>query len=72
MSKDEAQSFRARWQQVNAREVEELQTTPLEVKLQQFATLMGWVNEFGWEAELSKDEDVVRKRWARLRKEYRG
>jgi hypothetical protein len=72
LTKKEAQEFRARWERVNAREVEELRHTPIEVRWQQFNTLLRWAREFGWTEALGKDEDMVRKRWARLRKESRG
>jgi hypothetical protein len=72
MSKEEAQAFRARWQLVNAREIEELRNTSLDVKWQQFNTLLRWVDQFGWGSELAKDEGLVRERWARLRREFRG
>jgi hypothetical protein len=72
LTKKEAQEFRARWQRVNEREVEELRHTPIEVRWQQFNTLLSWAREFGWIEALGKEEDMVRKRWARLRKESRG
>ena len=56
----------------DAREVEELRNTSIEVRWQQFNTLLAWARDFGWTGELAKDEDLVRKRWARLRKESRG
>jgi hypothetical protein len=70
MTKDEAQAFRACWERVNAREIEELRTTSLEIRWQQFNTLLSWAKELDWSADLAKEEDQVRKRWARLRKEF--
>jgi hypothetical protein len=72
LTKAEARAFRDRWRRVNAREVEELRSTPLEVKLQQFNTLLGWAHQLGWTAVLREGEAEVRLRWARLRKAYRG
>ncbi len=72
ITKAEAQAYRERWRLVNAREVEELRSTSLEVKLQQFNTLLAWARQFGWTAALDKDVTTVRNRWARLRKAYRG
>ena len=72
LTKAEARAFRERWRRVNAREAEELRSTPLEVKLQQFNTLLGWAHQFGWAEALSEGEAEVRERWARLRKAYRG
>ena len=72
LSKAEARAFRKRWQRVNAREEEELRSTPLEVKWQQFNTLLAWAHQLGWAAALGEGEAEVRQRWARLRKAHRG
>jgi hypothetical protein len=72
LTKAAARAFRRRWQLVDAREEVELQSTPVEVRLQQFNTLLGWAHHFGWTAALTEGEDEVRSRWARLRKEYGG
>ena len=72
LTKAEARAFRERWQRVNAREEEELRSTPLEVKWQQFNTLRRWAHEFGWTEALGEGEAEVRQRWARLRKACRG
>ena len=72
LTKAEARAFRRRWQLVNAREEEELRSTPMEVKWQQFNTLLGWAHQFGWTEALGEGEAEVRQRWARLRKEYCG
>lgn len=72
LTKAQARAFRRRWRLVNAREEEELRSTSLEVRLQQFNTLLRWAHQFGWTAALGEGEAEVRKRWARLRKEYRG
>lgn len=72
LTKAEARAFRERWRRVNAREEEELRSTSLEVKLQQFNTLLGWAHQLGWAAALGEGEAEVRQRWARLRKAYRG
>jgi hypothetical protein len=72
LTRKQAQAYRDRWRLVNAREQAELRSTPIDVKLQQFNTLMAWAREFGWLAELGKGEAQVRERWARLRKALRG
>ena len=72
LTKTEARAFRERWQRVNAREEEELRCTDLEVRWQQFNTLLRWAHQFGWTASLSEGEAEVRQRWARLRKACRG
>lgn len=72
LTKAQAGEFRKRWQLVNAREEEELRSVSLEVKLQQFMTLLGWARQFGWTEALSEGEAEVRERWARLRKAHRA
>jgi hypothetical protein len=72
MSKAEALAFQERWRRVNAREEEELRHTSLEVRWQQFNTLLAWARQMGWTDVLSEGEDEVRQRWARLRRACRG
>jgi hypothetical protein len=72
LTKAEARAFRERWRRVNAREAEELRSTSIEVRLQQFNTLLAWAHQFGWVEALAEGEDEVRERWARLRKADRG
>ena len=70
LSKIEARAFRNRWRLANEREVQELQSTTVDVKLQQFNTLLAWARQ--WATELREGEAEVRERWNRLRKAYRG
>lgn len=70
LTKAEARAFRRRWQRINAREVEELRSTPMDVRLRQFFTLLRWAHQFGWTEALAEDEALVRQRWVRLRKAY--
>jgi hypothetical protein len=72
LTRAQARAFRKRWQLVNAREVEELRRTPLDVKLQQINTLMGWVQQLGWAEVLAEGEAEVRARWVKLRRAHRG
>jgi hypothetical protein len=72
LTKAEARAFRARWQRVNAREEEELRSTSMEVKWQQFNTLLAWAHRLGWADALGEGEAEVRQRWAQLRKACRG
>jgi hypothetical protein len=72
LSKEDALAFRERWRLVNAREIEEMRSASMELKLQQFNTLLAWARELGWNEELRKGEAEVRERWMRLRKAYRG
>ena len=72
LTKAEAQAFRDRWRRVNAREEEEMRNTSLDVKLQQFNTLLAWAHQMGWTEALGEGEAEVRQRWARLRKAFSG
>jgi hypothetical protein len=72
LTKTETRAFRDRWRRVNRREEEELRSTSLEIRLQQFNTLLGWAHAFGWMAALGAGEAEVRERWARVRKAHRG
>lgn len=72
ITKVEARALQERGRFLSAFEIEELRRTPLEVRLRQFFTLLGWAREFGWEEKLSEGVDEVRERWVRLWKAYRG
>ena|SRR5207248_8521541 len=72
LTKTEARAFRDRWRRVNAREIEELRSTDLDVRLRQFNTLLAWARRPEWAAALAEGEAEVRERWARLRKALRG
>jgi hypothetical protein len=70
VTKAPARAWSERWQLVNAREEEELWNISLELRWQQFNTLLRWAHQFGWTAELSEGVDEVRQRWAKLKKAY--
>lgn len=70
ISKKEALAFRKRWRRVNAHEIEEMRAASLELKWQQFNSLLALGRELGWTEELRKGEAEVRERWVRLRKAY--
>jgi hypothetical protein len=72
LTKAQARAFRERWRRVNEREIVELRSTPMEVRLQQFNTLLAWAHQFGWTAVLGEGVAEVRERWARLRKAHRA
>jgi len=71
LTKEQAISFKRRWELVRAREISELRATPIELKLRQLASLMASVRELGWDERLAEDERAVWSRWKRLR-EARG
>lgn len=72
LTKSEARAYRDRWRLVNDREAEELRTESIEVKWLQINTLMAWARLPGWDDALREGEDVVRERWAKLRKAHCG
>jgi hypothetical protein len=72
LTKAQARAFRRRWQRVNAREERELRSASLEVKWQQFNTLLAWGHQLGWASDLEEGTGEVRQRWVRLRKACRG
>lgn len=72
LTKIEARRYLARWRRVNARQEEEMRSTSIDVKWQQFNTLLRWAYEFGWNESLAQGEAEVRQRWARFRKALRG
>jgi transcriptional regulator with XRE-family HTH domain len=70
LNKGEAQAFKRRWEAVNAAEREELASTPVADKFRQVAALLASAGKLGWTEALAAEEDWVRERWARLRREY--
>jgi len=70
ISRGEAQAFKQRWEAVNAAERGEVTTTPLADKLHQVAALLTSAQTLGWTEALAAEENLVRERWARLRREY--
>jgi len=70
ISRGEAQAFKRRWEAVNAAERGELATTPLADKFRQVAALLASAQKLGWTEDFAVEENLVRERWARLRREY--
>ena len=68
----EVRAWADRWKMVNAAEIAELRSTPVEVKLRQLASLMASVDAMGWREALADEVGVaeVRDRWRRLREAY--
>ncbi|HWX41282.1 MAG TPA: hypothetical protein VN345_09040 [Blastocatellia bacterium] len=67
MTREEALAFKARYDVVNAFEIDELRSTSVEVKIKQTEALMASVSQFGWEEGLCEQESEVRDRWVRLK-----
>jgi hypothetical protein len=55
---------------VNAAEREELRSTTMALKFRQVAALLTSAGKLGWTGGLAAEEDLVRERWARLRRKY--
>ena len=72
LTKAQATAFRERWRRANAQEAEELRSTSLEVRLQQFFTLLDWARQFGLTECPDGEMPEVRERWQRLRKALRA
>ncbi|MBM3997567.1 MAG: hypothetical protein FJ303_25985 [Planctomycetes bacterium] len=72
LTKAEARAYRQRWRRASARELEVLRSTPLDVKWQQFNTLLAWAQHFARTEASRRGEEEVWQRWARLRKAHRG
>jgi len=70
LTKGEAQAYKKRWETVNAAENEELASTPVADKFRQVAALLASAGKLGWTETLVAEDEQVRDRWARLRKEY--
>lgn len=68
MTKEEAESFRQRWEAANAAERDQLRATSIEDKLRQLSVLMASVPGMGWTEALEAEEAEVRERWSQLRK----
>jgi putative transcriptional regulator len=69
LTKGEAKAFKRRWEAVNAAEREELRSTTVPQKFRQVAALMASAGKLGWTEAVAGEEDLVRDRWARLRRE---
>jgi transcriptional regulator with XRE-family HTH domain len=70
LTKREAPAFTRRWRAVNAAEKDELASMPVADKFRQVAALLASAVTLGWTG--TEGEELVRERWARLRKEYHG
>jgi putative transcriptional regulator len=69
LARGEAQDCKRRWAAVNAAERKELVSTPVAHKFRQIAALLESAGKLGWTETRAAEEDQVRERWARLRKE---
>jgi putative transcriptional regulator len=70
LTREEAQAFKQRWQTVNTAEKVELASTPVAHKFRQVAALLASAKQLGWTEAQEGEDDLVRERWARLRREH--
>jgi putative transcriptional regulator len=68
LTRKEAQAFKGRWEAVNAAERVEMGSTPVAQKFRQVAALLASAGKLGWIEALGAEDDLVRRRWARLRR----
>lgn len=68
MTPEQARSYFERWKLVREIETAELQRTSMDTKLQQLASLMASRHLFGPEPDREAQIQLVRERWARLRR----
>ena len=72
LTKREAQAYKRKWETINAAEKEELASTPVAHKFRQVAALLASAGKLEWTEAQNEEEDRIRKRWARLRREWRA
>lgn len=72
MDAEEIRLYFRRWRKVRERELVELRSTPLDVKLVQLAALMQSARSFGWETTTPAEVEAVRRRWNQLRDALRA
>lgn len=70
LTRGEARAFKRRWEAVNAAEREEIGSTPMAHKFRQLAALLASAGKLDWTETLAAEDELVRERWARLRREY--
>ena len=68
LTKAAALAFKRRWAAVHAAEREELASTPMAHKFRHLGVLLAAAQQLGWTEAIRAEEDLVRDRWARLRR----
>ena len=69
---EEALAYFRRWELVREAEAREVRRTSMETKLRQLAALMAARHVFGPDPDREAQIQVVRERWARLRRALSG
>jgi hypothetical protein len=70
LSRSQAQSYVARWRAAREAQIEELRTTPDELKLRQVAALMMSARSLGWSSSVVPETNPAREQWRLLRRAY--
>ena len=68
MTPEEARAYLARWKLVREVEAAELRRTSMEMKLRQLAALMQVRSVFGGDSGREAETQVIRERWARIKR----
>ena len=63
-------SLQAEGEVIHAAEREDLRSTTVADEFRQVAALLALARKLGWTEALAAEEDLVRDRWARLRRKY--
>jgi hypothetical protein len=68
LTPEQATAYLKRWELVREVEAAELQRTPVEMKFRQLSALMASRGMFADDPQRQPEIELVRERWARLRK----
>ena len=70
LTRKQALEYVGRYRLMNKLEIQDLAATTPEQRLRQAAALMRSALVLGWNRQLEAEDQIVRGRWARLRKAY--
>ena len=70
LTRKQALEYVGRYRLMNSLKIQDLAATPPEQRLRQAAALMRSARVLGWNRQLEAEDQIVRRRWARLRKAY--
>jgi len=72
LTAEQAKKYLDRWKLVHEAEIQELRNSAMDVKARQLSVLMASADLFAKDHNRQKEVDVVRERWARIRRALRG
>ncbi len=67
LSKKQAGLYKKRWQQIESKQIQELQTVPMSLKFKQLCFLMNSFRIKGIDRDKENEIGAIRKRWVRLK-----